>query len=69
MGNKRYDDDDDFRSNKRLKHSRNIKGQGMRELNTYDEDEWDDDPWNNEVGVSDEISITITRGSDTDKQS
>lgn len=69
MGNKRYDDEDDFRSNKRPKHSRNIKGQGMRELNTYDEDEWDDDPWNNEVGISDEISITIIRGSDTDKQS
>lgn len=67
MGNTRkncgskYDEDGEFRSKKRPKHASNRKGQGMRVLNTYDEDYYDSDPFDDELDIDDEIFFTHTK--------
>lgn len=37
------DDDEDRRKNKSAKHSRNIPGKGMRVINSWSEEDYDDD--------------------------
>ena len=56
----KYDDEGEFRSKKRPKHASNRKGQGMRVLNTYDEDDYDD-PFDDELEMTDQIFITHTK--------
>lgn len=65
MGNTRKNygsrfDDEERKGGKRPKHASNRKGQGMRVLNTYDEDDYDD-PFYDEMETSDEIFITHTK--------
>ena len=65
MGNTRKNygsrfDDEERKGGKRPKHASNRKGQGMRVLNTYDEDDYDD-PFEDELEMSDEIFITHTK--------
>ena len=60
----RYDDDTPSgRSGKHAKHSNNRKGGGMRTLNSYVEEDYDfdDDIFDDEVGISDEILIQHTK--------
>lgn len=56
---KRFDDEFGGRSGKPAKHSNNKKSGGMRTLNSYVEDEYeiDDDSFDDEIEVSDEIQI------------
>ena len=61
---KRFDDEfSSGRSGKHSKHSNNKKTGGMRTLNSYVEEDYDfdDDVFNDEVGVSDEILIHHTK--------
>lgn len=59
---KKYDDEDrSQRSHKGAKHSRNIPGKGMRVINGYYDDE-DDDYFDDELGVSDEVVIAHAKG-------
>ena len=64
MGNTRRnygsDFDDERKGGKRPKHASNRKGQGMRVLNTYDEDYYED-PFSDELDIEDEIFITHTK--------
>ena len=57
--------DDEFpsgRSGKHAKHSNNRKGKGMKTLNSYVEEDYDEDPFHDEVsGIHDEIFITHTK--------
>lgn len=60
----RYDEDKPSgRSGKHAKHSNNRKGGGMRTLNSYVEEDYDfeDDVFDDEVGISDEILIQHTK--------
>ena len=60
----RYDDEvSSGRSGKHSKHSNGKKTSGMRTLNSYvDEDcDLDDDVFNDEVGLSDDIQIHHTK--------
>lgn len=57
---KNYFDDDERHAHKRHKpkHARNIPGRGMKIINSYDiEDDEDDDPFQDESTVSDQIFI------------
>lgn len=59
---KKYDDEDrSHRNNRGAKHSRNIPGQGMRVINGYYDDE-DDDYFDDELDISDEVVIVHTKG-------
>lgn len=52
--------DDEFsskRSGKQAKHANNRKTGGMKTLNSYADDDFDEDPFDDEVGVEDEIFI------------
>lgn len=52
--------DDEFasgRSGKARKHSNGKKTGGMRTLNSYVDDESDEDPFDDDVGIVDEIFI------------
>ena len=54
----RYDDDQSSgRSGKHSKHSNNKKSGGMKTLNSYVEEDYDDDPFEDEVETNDEIFI------------
>ncbi len=59
----RYDDEPTSgRSGKHAKHSNNRKSGGMKTLNSYAEDEYDDydlnnDDFDDEVGIEDDIQI------------
>ena len=60
----RYDEEKPSgRSGKHAKHSNNRKGGGMRTLNSYVEEDYDfdDDIFDDEVGISDEILIQHTK--------
>ena len=60
----RFDEDKPSgRSGKHAKHSNNRKGGGMRTLNSYVEEDYDfeDDVFDDEVGMSDEILIQHTK--------
>lgn len=54
---KRYDDEDDFnkKSLKKPKHSTNRKGVGMRILNTWSEESYDELFLEDEVDSTDEL--------------
>jgi hypothetical protein len=61
---RRFDDEvsQSGRSGKHAKHSNNRKSGGMRTLNSYAEDEYDDydlnnDDFDDEVGIEDDIQI------------
>lgn len=62
MGRNNFDDEDRNHKKHKPKHSRNVRGQGMRVINSYDEeyDEYDD-PFEDEFEVQDEIFITHTK--------
>ena len=58
----RYEDDDDSRkkNSRGPKHSRNTRGVGMRVINSwYDEDDNDDDFFEDELEVDDAIEIVL----------
>lgn len=56
----KFDDDDSHKKNSRgPKHSRNTRGVGMRVINSwYDEDD-DDDFFEDELEVTDEVEIVL----------
>ena len=60
---RRYDDDEkpSGRAGKHTKHSNNKKSGGMKTLNSYVEEDYDDDPFEDEIGISDEIFIQHTK--------
>lgn len=64
MGNTRKHygkfDDEERKVGKRPKHASNRKGQGMRVLNTFDEDDYED-PFDDGLDIDDEIFITHTK--------
>lgn len=62
MAKKQFDDEDEVRPHKKKKpkHSKNIRGQGMRVINSYEDEDYDD-PFDDELEVSDEIFITHTK--------
>ena len=55
---KKYDEEFGGRSGKPAKHSNNKKSGGMRTLNSYADEEEYDDPFDDDVGIQDEIFIT-----------
>ena len=55
------EDEDSTRRGKHPKHSRNMPGRGMRVINSYDEDYYDDEPFDDELEIEDEIFITHTK--------
>lgn len=63
MAKKQFEDEDEVRPHKKKKpkHSKNIRGHGMRVINNYEEDDFDDDPFDDEIGIEDEIFITHTK--------
>ena len=65
---KRFDDEiSSSRGGKHSKHANGKKTGGMRTLNSYvDEDiDYDDDPFDDEIGIEDEIFITHTQNDKT----
>lgn len=54
--NLRHEDDTSGRSGKHAKHSSGKKTGGMKTLNSYVEEEYDD-PYDDEIGIHDEIFI------------
>ena len=62
MARDNFDDEDRNYKKHKPKHSRNIRGHGMRVINSYDEDYYDDDePFDDEFEIEDEIFITHTK--------
>lgn len=61
MGRNIFDDEDRNLKKHKPKHSRNVRGQGMRVINSYDEDYYDDEPFDDEFEIEDEIFITHTK--------
>lgn len=61
MGRNTFDDEDRNHKKHKPKHSRNVRGQGMRVINSYDEDYYDDEPFDDEFEIEDEIFITHTK--------
>ena len=61
MGRNIFDDEDRNIKRHKPKHSRNVRGQGMRVINSYDEDYYDDEPFDDEFQIEDEIFITHTK--------
>jgi hypothetical protein len=60
--NHRYDDDaTSGRSGKHKKHANGKKTGGMKTLNSYVEEDYDDDPFEDEVETNDEIFIQHTK--------
>jgi hypothetical protein len=58
----RYDDEHSSgRGGKHSKHSNGKKTGGMRTLNSYADEEFDDDPFDDEIGIDDEIFIEHIR--------
>jgi len=53
--------DDEVTSNKRLKHARNQKGKGMKVLNSYAEEYYDDEDLDYEFEAYDEDDDTNTK--------
>ena len=54
---KKYDEEFGGRSGKPAKHSNNKKSGGMRTLNSYADEEEYEDPFDDDVGIQDEIFI------------
>jgi len=61
----RYDDEQPSgRSGKHAKHSNNKKSGGMKTLNSYVEEDYDfvdSDPFDDEIEISDEVTIEHTK--------
>jgi hypothetical protein len=53
---KKFDDDSSGRSGKHAKHSNNKKSGGMKTLNSYVEEDYED-PFEDELEIHDEIFI------------
>ena len=49
------DDDDNRKSSKSAKHSKNIPGEGMRVINNWSEDNFDEDDWSEVDEYSDDL--------------
>jgi hypothetical protein len=62
---KKYDEEFGGRSGKPAKHASGKKTGGMRTLNSYVDEEDYDDPFDDDVGIEDEIFITHIRQDDT----
>lgn len=63
---KRFDDENSSgRSGKHAKHANNRKTGGMRTLNSFADEEFEDDPFDDAIGIKDEIFIEHIRN---DKQ-
>ena len=63
--NHRYDDDKTSgRSGKHAKHANNRKTGGMKTLNSYVDEDYDD-PFEDDIEISDEIQITHTKDTNT----
>ena len=61
----RYDDETaSGRSGKHAKHSNNKKSGGMKTLNSYVEEDYDD-PFGEQIEIHDEISIQLIQNDDT----
>ena len=62
---RRFDDDDNSgRSGKHAKHSNGKKSGGMKTLNSYAEEDYDFDdydPFDDEIEISDDITIEHTK--------
>jgi hypothetical protein len=57
---RRFEDEEEVRSSKRVKHARNQKGKGMRILNRYDENDYDEEELDHEIESYDEDDNTNT---------
>lgn len=57
---KRFDDETSGRSGKHAKHSNNKKNGGMKTLNSYVEEDYED-PFEDDFEISDEIFIQHTK--------
>lgn len=55
---KKFDEENGGRSGKPAKHASGKKTGGMRTLNSYVNEEDYDDPFDDDVGIKDEIFIT-----------
>jgi hypothetical protein len=62
---KKFEEDFGGRSGKPAKHASGKKTGGMRTLNSYVDEEDYDDPFDDDVGIEDEIFITHIRQDDT----
>ena len=61
---KKFEDDTSGRSGKHAKHSNGKKTQGMKTLNSYVEDDYDD-PFEEQLEIHDEIMIQHTKDTNT----
>jgi hypothetical protein len=61
---KKFEDDTSGRSGKHAKHSNGKKTQGMKTLNSYVEEDYDD-PFEEELEIHDEIMIQHTKNTNT----
>lgn len=52
------EDDDNRRKNKSAKHSKNIPGQGMRVINNWSEEDYDDESYDDEDEYYDNTTFT-----------
>ena len=57
---KSFDDESSKRSGKKAKHASNRKGEGMKTLNSYVEDDYED-PFEDDFEIRDEIFIQHTK--------
>lgn len=56
------DDDDRNKKSRAVRHSRNIPGQGMKIVNTWYEEDDEDDTFEDTLLVEDEVHIQHTKG-------
>jgi hypothetical protein len=61
---KKFEDDTSGRSGKHAKHSNGKKTHGMKTLNSYVEEDYDD-PFGEQIEIHDEISIQLIQNDDT----
>ena len=61
---KKFEDDTSGRSGKHAKHSNGKKTQGMKTLNSYVEEDYDD-PFEEQLEIHDEILIQHTKNTNT----
>lgn len=64
--NQKYREDEDEysrkKSSKTAKHSRNVPGQGMRVINSWSEEEYDDESYDFEDEYYDNTTLTHRKG-------
>ena len=61
---KKFEEDTSGRSGKHVKHSNGRKTQGMKTLNSYVEEDYDD-PFEEQLEIHDEITIQHTKNTNT----